>query len=70
MLSSNRLIASVREIEFDSRNWIESWQFDSNRIESLDNLISKVEIDNSIRFQKLNRKSNRKIEPNCQDYYF
>ena len=52
-----KLIASIREIE-------------SNRIESLEDLISKIEIDNSIRFQKLNRKSNRKIESNCQDYYF
>jgi len=37
---------------------------------SLDNSISKVEIDNSIQFQKLNRKPNRKNESNRQDYYF
>ncbi len=43
----SRLIASVREIEFDS--------------------IPKVEIDNLIRFQKLNRKPNRKTESNRQD---
>ncbi len=55
-----RLIASIREIKFDSRN----------RIESLGNSLSKVDINNSIQFQKLNRKSNQKIESNCQDYYF
>jgi hypothetical protein len=70
ILILDRLIASIREIEFDSRNRIESWRFDSNRIESFDDSIPKVGIDNSIQFQSLNRKSNRKIESNRQDDYF
>jgi len=52
----NRLIASIRLIEFNS-----------NRIESLSDSISKVEINISIRFQTWNRKLNRKIDLNLQD---
>jgi len=54
---SNRLIASNRLIEFESINRLKSWQFESTQLESLDNSISKVEIEN--RFEK--------IDLNCQD---
>jgi len=53
--TNNRLIALDRLIEFESINRFKSWQFESTRLESLDESISKVEIETRIRFELISR---------------
>jgi len=55
-----RLIASDWMIEFKSSIRSESWQFVSTRLESFDNSISRVGINDSSRFLELKSKLDSK----------